>query len=1396
MVDNGNLTPRCCIPYLGSYFGGNNCGNVMASVYQYPMKLLPFIQRLLTVWLGLVVVATLSSPARAATTNTFVFSPTIVTTSAGSAAGPVNPTNGATFISGTMLSAGDVVVCDAIVNDVPGSTSDAWGAVNLNGAGYGGVVSATLGVLLETGTASGSQCQLFLNGTGSSTKSGIAQGSQTNRVRIALTCTSTGSTTNMSYLVQIDQGLTGTFSGTLAGTGVSFANNTITLTLGANNASHQFTPAQSAIAAAAITPAAATITVGLKATFSATVVTNQGFFPLSLGQHWLSNGVPILNATGLTYTTPANTSAGNGTQYAVVVTNLLSPGNTVTSPPAILTVRSTPGLVPFVFAPTAIANTSQLNPLSPPANIAGTSLLAGDTVVFDALITTNGPLTGSLDGWLAVNLLAGGFEGVTAAQLGLLVRMGSGTGQLFINGSGPVSPNPTAAGAATNRVRIELYPSVSGSTTNLGWLVKVDQNLTGTFLTAVTGTNLTFPNNTIPLSFGSYSVAGLITPLPVGLQSLQEQLSSTNFVAGGFGQATVTENFLNLSNVVLASSTPGLVYTSSNTNVISVSTNGYLTAVSTGSAKITATYSSLSATNTVQVFTAALLTNVTLGLSSPMLLNTTQQVSVLGNFVNVTNINLFNYGQTSFVLSNTNIASVSSNGSLTAVAPGLVSVSAVNSGVTSRPVQLSVTFPTNLFVFDSFGDGFWAIQNRGNTNNLVISSTGASQATGINTATDQQFEVLYNLQNSSFRLRNRTTWQCLGASSNSAGNVVLPVNYSGAPAQQWYLLSAGNGTYRILNASNGLALQSDNGHPAKVTLTGVSTNLFQFWNFVYQAHYPKKGCSGNEGSYAQFGLNWAYNYDDNTGVSLPAAVNYVPMIYAAQYWEPLSDAQSRNAGWLAQAPPNYLLTYNEPDNTGANGGSNTSTNDVIGAWAYIQALNLPLVSPACATTFGSWMNSFFSLISSNNYRVDYTAVHEYVPPNASSLMGVLQSVYTTFGRPVWLTEFSPVDWSNTQSWSENDDYNFLAEFMWQAENNDWLKRYAIFPFSGTNSANPWVKNGYRGNFFLADGATLSPYGELYAAWDGNLAVQSRRPYILHNLGTSFRMTDTNLTGTPFSSATKPSASSIYVRNTATEWALLPAPTTNHWFIISLSDGRRLRDNAGTLDLAPYGTTNAAVDWWFNGPDANGYYYLDNLAAGQSIQATGTAPAIVFSLVNDPAPSTATQWRLVEPYQPVNIATAAPPSLSISYTNQADQLTWAGNGLYYSVWRATNSGGPYTKIINTVTNTSYTDVFVQNGQTYYYVVTALNILGDQSAYSAEVVGHPSATTSVSLSSSVGGGGLQLNWPADHTGWRLQMNPVSLTVPSAWTTVNGSSATNLLIVPLNSATTNVFYRLVYP
>ena len=56
---------------------------------------------------------------------------------------------------------------------------------------------------------------------------------------------------------------------------------------------------------------------------------------------------------------------------------------------------------------------------------------------------------------------------------------------------------------------------------------------------------------------------------------------------------------------------------------------------------------------------------------------------------------------------------------------------------------------------------------------------------------------------------------------------------------------------------------------------------------------------------------------------------------------------------------------------------------------------------------------------------------------------------------------------------------------------------------------------------------------------------------------------------------------------------------------------------------------------------------------------------------------------------------------------------------YNVYRGTASGGPYTMVNTTPqASTTYVDLTVQAGQTYYYVVTAVNGSGE-SVYSNQV-----------------------------------------------------------------------------
>ena len=785
------------------------------------------------------------------------------------------------------------------------------------------------------------------------------------------------------------------------------------------------------------------------------------------------------------------------------------------------------------------------------------------------------------------------------------------------------------------------------------------------------------------------------------------------------------------------------------------------------------------------------LQSVSIGTSN-LVVNAVGQALVTGNFANVSNVNLFSYGLKPVLTSgNTNVLTVNAAGVVTAVAPGSAVLSVQAGGFTnSRTV--SVTYPTNRFNFDSFSDGFWIITNAANGKTLTASPGGATLVNYTNGATDQQFELLYGYQNSAFHIRQHSSWLTLSAANSGAG-VGTALNasfYFNQNYQQWYLVDAGNGLFRIYNKSSNNAMQAGSGNPSAATFASYSNNAAQLWGLSYQTHYPKKGSAGYEADYAQFGLSWAYNYNDNTGVSLPASVNFAPMVWGPN-WEPISDLQSRDAGWLAGAPPAWLMTYNEPDNSSQ---ANMSVSAAIAAWPSLQALNVPLVGPAMQNMLDSWETSFYQAIASNGYRVDYSAAHLYVPPNASSVINDLQAVYNSDGRPVWLTEFSPVDWNGNQGWTEDDDYNFLAEFMWLAEGQEWLKRYAIFPFSGSNPNPPYtsVAAGYRGNFFLQDGATLSPYGELYSTWDGTTSLQTRTPYLIHNLGTSFRLTSTN------SAAPRPAT--IYLRDATAQWALLASLTSNQYYIISLKDGRRLRNNGGAPDLAPVGTTGPAVQWWFNGPDSKGYYYIDNLSASQSIRATGTAPAISFSLINDPAPSSATQWRLIKPYQPVTISNAVPPVVTVGYTSQQVALSWGATGSFFNVYRATNSGGNFVLVSSAQNSTNYLDASVQNGTTYYYAVTALNILGEESGYPGQVVAHPASTVpprvNASFAQSGGQNGLQFNWPGDHTGWRLLMNTNGLAVSNAWVTVPTSTATNQIWLPFDPAQTNVFFRMIYP
>ena len=156
---------------------------------------------------------------------------------------------------------------------------------------------------------------------------------------------------------------------------------------------------------------------------------------------------------------------------------------------------------------------------------------------------------------------------------------------------------------------------------------------------------------------------------------------------------------------------------------------------------------------------------------------------------------------------------------------------------------------------------------------------------------------------------------------------------------------------------------------------------------------------------------------------------------------------------------------------------------------------------------------------------------------------------------------------------------------------------------------------------------------------------------------------------------------------------------------------------------------------------------------------------------------------------------APANVAATASNAAVALTWdpAIGADSYLIKRSTTSGVSYATETNGVTATRYLDSGLANGTTYYYVVAATNAYG-VSSNSAEASARPTSPVPTQLGFITTGHQLQLEWPADHTGWQLQSQTNSL--GTNWVNVADSTQTNQMVWPLNTSTGALFLRLMLP
>jgi hypothetical protein len=175
---------------------------------------------------------------------------------------------------------------------------------------------------------------------------------------------------------------------------------------------------------------------------------------------------------------------------------------------------------------------------------------------------------------------------------------------------------------------------------------------------------------------------------------------------------------------------------------------------------------------------------------------------------------------------------------------------------------------------------------------------------------------------------------------------------------------------------------------------------------------------------------------------------------------------------------------------------------------------------------------------------------------------------------------------------------------------------------------------------------------------------------------------------------------------ASSGQLTVAPATVNFGNVTVGVTQNL---AGTLTASGAGVTVSSASSTNPEFSISGLSLPVTLAAGQSAtftwtfkpQASGTASGtITFTSNATNAPIAAS----------LTGTGTAPPQHSVVLSWAASTSTVVG----YNVYRGTQSGGPYAVLTGSPdASTSYTDNSVQAGQTYYYVVTAVDGSGNES-----------------------------------------------------------------------------------
>ncbi|TVP75002.1 MAG: hypothetical protein EA353_14710, partial [Puniceicoccaceae bacterium] len=601
------------------------------------------------------------------------------------------------------------------------------------------------------------------------------------------------------------------------------------------------------------------------------------------------------------------------------------------------------------------------------------------------------------------------------------------------------------------------------------------------------------------------------------------------------------------------------------------------------------------------------------------------------------------------------------------------------------------------------------------------------------------WQLLLNHRDGSYRIRNVKSGLVLVLAdiSKNPGTRVVGEQYSALPHQDWFLdiVSTSPLRFRFINVYSGLALEPLNSNQALGTPLAVaapSDSTLQRWDTAFQHQHPKKGIAATsnaerpvpwgsgetwmENSHALFGKNasWSYSWGRQRSTDFPFMEP--EHIFNPMQWGSFNWNHSSNNGPIdilrndlqSNPRPVFLLGFNEPEKVDQ---GNVSVAVAITRWSRLLAMNAPLLSPAPASAFNGWLADFKAQADARGYRYDAIGVHWYGSPlsggnaSADGLINHLQSNFNTFGRPIWLTEFSAVDWNRNSNWTHAENYEFLAQFMWRAESLPWLQRYSVFQFvqgptDNPNQSAPDREDAPRSNTRNEDG-TLTAFGELYASWDGVTAVLPDRAYHLHNRGQYRRLRNTG--------AVAPGNAIPEDSGIGTQFFLSPTATQGIFRLISTRDGRPLRfweGSGGEVGFGLVGSIASSTEWRIVA-EQHGRYFIEHVNTNRRLSNTSNGS---FTMAPAGTNNNNTQWRFINPLDPDLAGPPARPSgIAAAPAPTEIVLTWnpVAGAVSYTIYRSTAPDGEWSAVADDVAATAWTDQDLAAETDYFYQIRATN-----------------------------------------------------------------------------------------